>query len=75
MAPAQPLTEGQFAALSKLLRLRDGGSAEAARLVLVDGLTITSAAERLGMTYRAAHMAVSRARAGIELARVVAEDD
>lgn len=62
----------QFTALATLLRLRDGASAEAARLVLVDGLTITAAAARLGMTYRAAHMAVSRARSGLELARLAA---
>lgn len=69
------MTETQFAALAKLLRLRDGTSAEAARLVLVDAMSITAAAERLGVTYRAAHMAVSRARAGAELARVVAGND
>lgn len=62
----------QFAALAELLRLRDGPARECARLVLVDGLRTTDAAERLGMQYRAAAAAVRRAREGLALAQKAA---
>lgn len=65
------MTPDQFTALAKLLRLRDP-SREAARLVLVEGLTGVAAAERTGLTTQGVSMTVQRARAGLELARQAA---
>lgn len=67
------LSRAQFDALADLLRLRDGSTAKGlAAAVLVDGLDIGEAARRHETTYNAAHVAVTRCRRGLELARVVA---
>ncbi len=67
------MTPAQFDALARLLRLSPGStSRELARLVLVDGLTQTEAATRLGATPQAAHNAVQRVREGHDLARQAA---
>ena len=63
------MTNDQFKALSDLIRLRTGPSKECARLVLVEQIPTADAARATGMTYNAAHQAVKRARAGLELAR------
>lgn len=73
MAPAQPLTEAQFAALAELLSLRGGPATEAARLMLVDGLTAIQAAERAGVSRQAATNAAARCRRGFDLARLAAK--
>lgn len=65
------MTPDQFAALADLLRLRDGGAREAARLVLVEGLSITQAGERAGVSRQSAGNTVARCRAGLELVRRV----
>lgn len=65
------MTNNQFAALAQLLRLRGGGAQEVARLVLVDGLSVIDAAERTGVSLRAAYFAEQRAREGYELAKKV----
>lgn len=62
------MTPAQFAALAQLLRLRTGPARECARLVLVDGHTITQAAQAVGIQYRTAAAAVQRARQGLLLA-------
>lgn len=66
------MTAQQFDALAKLLRLRQGPARDVVRLVLVDGLTVPDAARAAGLEYRAAHRAVQRAKAGLELARACA---
>lgn len=71
MAPAQSLTGTQFAALAALLSLRGGPATEAARLVLVDGVAVPAAAQKVGISYKTGHAAVQRCRKGIELAREV----
>lgn len=69
----EPMTADQFAALSQLLRLRPGPAQDAARLHMVDGLSVPDAARRAGCEYRCAWQAVQRARAGLELARQAAD--
>jgi predicted DNA-binding protein (UPF0251 family) len=63
------MTPAQFTALATLLRLRDGATAEAVRLVLVDGLSVPDAAAKAGVEYALAWKAVKRAKDGLELAR------
>ncbi len=63
------MTPAQFTALAELLRLRDGSAQEAARLVLVDGLSAADAAREVGMSYIAAFKAVQRVQAGLTLAK------
>jgi hypothetical protein len=63
------MTETQFDALTKLLRLRDGPTREVVKKVLVHGYKIPVAAREVGLEYRSAHQAVTRAQRGIELAR------
>ena len=66
------MTDPQFTALAQLLRLRQGPAREAVRLVLVYHYETPDAAREVGMDYQAAHQAVKRARAGMQLVRVVA---
>jgi hypothetical protein len=66
------MTPAQFHALAKLMRLQDNPSTRAARLVLVDGQPVPAAALATGAPYKAAHAAVQRCRAALELARVAA---
>lgn len=70
--PDQTITDEQFAALAVLLRLRSGPAEQAAFLVLVDGRSVGDAARECGLTYKAAHQAVKRAREGLALARTAA---
>jgi hypothetical protein len=65
------MTADQFDALATLIRLQASASREAARLVLVDGATVTTAAVRTGLTRQGASQVVLRCREAIELARVV----
>ena len=61
----------QFNALAQLLRLRPGPAREAARLVLVDGMTQADAARKLDVSPNTVTNAVARARAGLVLVRKV----
>ena len=63
------MTNDQFDALAQLMRLRGGAAQEVARLVLVDGLSVSDASARTGLELRAAYYAVERAKQGLELAR------
>ena len=65
------MTDDQFAALAKLLRLRGGASQEVARLVLVEGLSVAEAATRANLDLRSAYYAVESATAGYTLAKKV----
>lgn len=65
------MTQEQFEALAKLLRLRTGPAREVVRQVLVDHVPVADAARAVGLEYRAAHRAVKRAKAGLDLARAV----
>ncbi len=64
------ITEDQFIALAKLLRL--GPPQKAVHLVMVQGLQTADAARAVGMDYRAATYAVKRAHAGLLLAKQAA---
>lgn len=66
------MTPDQFDALAELLRLRGGASQEAARLVLVNGLSPTEAARKAGITPQAMSNALASCRRGLDLARRVA---
>jgi hypothetical protein len=63
------MTQDQFDALAKLLRLRASVSTAAARLHFVDGLRIADAARAAGCTPNAASDCVRRCRAGIATAQ------
>lgn len=65
------MTDKQFDALAQLLRLRPGSAREAARLVLVDGMTQADAARKLDVSPNTVTNAVARARAGLVLVRKV----
>lgn len=62
------MTASQFQALALLLRIRNGKSREAARMVLVDGQSSTSAAKATGLTLSGVSNAVYRIRRGMHLA-------
>ena len=68
------MTDHQFDALAQLMRLRDSASREALRLVLVEGLTHSAAAERTGAPRPSVTRQVGSARRTIALARCVAQD-
>ena len=68
---ATTLTASQFAALSELLRLREGSAQAAAAMVLVGGSSVADAARIAGMTYPRAWQAVQRAQRGLKLAHSV----
>lgn len=61
----------QFEALAELLRLRQGVSQEAARLVLVEGVAPSEAARRTGVSPQAVSNVLSSCRKGIKLSNVV----
>ena len=63
------LTDAQFDALAELLRLRSGLAQDAARLVLVEGKSVSAAALDTGLPYPRAWQAVQRTKAGLKLAR------
>lgn len=67
------MTNVQFQTLAQLLRLRAGLAQNAARMVLVDGVSQADAARATGITPQAVHNAVSRCRTGLALALVVAK--
>ena len=67
------LTETQFGALATLLRVRAGKSREAARMVLVEGVTATGAAARAGLSLAGVSNAVAVFRRGYALAKAVTE--
>jgi hypothetical protein len=58
------MTDDQFAALAELLRLRQSASGEAARLVLVEGLSVGDAAACVGISSPAASKLPARPRTG-----------
>ena len=64
------MTSTQFDALSQLISLRQSASRDAARLVLVDGLSVIEAAAQVGISQQGANQAVIRCRRALELARV-----
>lgn len=66
------MTPDQFSALSTLMGLRSGPAQDAARLVLVDGLTKAEAARQAGCAPQSADQAVRRCQRVVKLARVVA---
>ena len=66
------MTAAQLTAIAQLIRMREGPSLDAARLVLVDGLTGAEAARRLGLTPTGVSSAVGRVRAAHQLALVAA---
>lgn len=71
MAHAQ-ITIEQLDAAAKLIRMADGKSRAAARLVLVEGMSGNDAAAHLGVTASTVSGAVQRVLRAIELARVAA---
>ncbi|WP_455233545.1 hypothetical protein [Geopseudomonas aromaticivorans] len=66
------MTADQFAALADLLRLRKSPSNEAARLVLVEGLSTSEAAKRVGIKSNGVSNVLASCRRGMSLARRVA---
>jgi DNA-directed RNA polymerase specialized sigma24 family protein len=62
----------QFDALAELLRLREGVSSQAARLVLVGGLSQAEAGRQTGLSTAGVGNAVRRVRRGLELAKLAA---
>ena len=69
------LSAGQFDAIVAIGRLKPGSAAcKAARLVVVDGLSIGEARAAVGITYNAAHQGVMRIKAAHELVKNVAAD-
>ncbi len=61
----------QFQALAQLLRLRTGPAQDAARMVLVDGVSQADAARATGLTPQAVHNSVKRVQTGRDLALAV----
>ena len=61
------VTEDQFMALAELLRMRGGASQEAARLVLVEGLSTTEAARQVGTSPQGVSNVLASCRRGLEL--------
>ena len=66
------MTDQQFSALAELLRMRDGASRSAARLVLVDGIAPAEAARQVGTTPQAVNSALRSCERGMALARIAA---
>lgn len=66
------MTAAQFAALADLMSLRAGPARDAARAVLVDGLTQATAAAQTGASRQSVSQAVGRCQRALELARVAA---
>lgn len=61
----------QFDALAQLLRLRPGPAQEGARLVLVEGLPQSVAADRVGASPQSINNCVKSCKRGISLAAQV----
>lgn len=66
------MTQDQFDALAELLRLRGGAAKEAARMVLIDGLSPADAARATGISPQSVTNAVTRCRKGLALSKIVA---
>ncbi len=66
------MTRRQLDAIAQLLRMQEGPSLDAARLVLLDGLTGAEAARRMGITPSGVSNAVARVREGHALALIAA---
>lgn len=67
------MTPEAFAALAKLLRLRDGPQQDGARLVLVDGLRPAGAARQVGVTAKALGNTLAACRNGLHHAKLAVE--
>lgn len=67
------MTDDQFSALAKLLQLRNGPAQDAARAVLVLGLTPTAAAWATGASRQSVSNTLNRCRAGLMLVKKIAE--
>ena len=67
-----PLTDAQFEALAKLVGLRSAQTQAAARLVLVSGVPAITAAATAGCSTATLGNMLTRLRAAIALARIVA---
>jgi hypothetical protein len=65
------LSAEQFSALSEILRLRESKAAQAARLVLVDGLPRPEAAAQADASPQIVFDALARCARGIELAEKI----
>lgn len=61
----------QFAALAQLMRLRQSPSRDALRLVLIDGITHTAAAQQAGIPRQNVSRQVASAKRTIEAARIL----
>lgn len=61
------LTPDQFDALAELIRLRGGASQEAARLVLVDGMSPSDAARQVEASPQAVSNVLASCRRGLAL--------
>ena len=68
------MTPAQFDALATLIGLRQSTSREAARLVLVDGLSVLDAAGQCGISAQGANQAVIRCRKALELAKAATSE-
>lgn len=68
------LTNKQFLALAKLLQIREGPSGQAARLVLIDGLSQAEAGRQTGLSTSGVGKVVQRMRRGLELAKAAAAE-
>lgn len=66
------MTNQQFDALAKLIRIRDSTSARAARAHFVDGLRPADAARAVGCTPGAANAIIRRCRNALALVWTVA---
>lgn len=66
------MTGAQFDALAELLRMREGASKTAARLVLVDGKSPAEAARLAGTTPQSVNSALRSCERGAQLARIAA---
>ncbi|MGK8437259.1 hypothetical protein ACRS3X_07895 [Ectopseudomonas hydrolytica] len=66
------MNAAQFEALAELLRMRDGASKSAARLVLVDGIPPSDAARQVGTTPQAVNSALRSCERGMSLVRTAA---
>jgi predicted DNA-binding protein (UPF0251 family) len=65
------MTPEQFAALAQLMRLRQSPSRDALRLVLIDGMTHTAAAEQAGIPRQNVSRQVASAKRIINAARIL----
>jgi hypothetical protein len=71
--PVEPLSDEQFAALTKLLRMRKGKREAAARLMFVEGLPLAAAAAQTGISLPNACNVKKSCQDGVDLAHRVAK--